>query len=175
MALDELKNNMTGDTSACFEPSLDYCVVKVPRWDLGKFELVDTHIGSAMKSVGEGMAISRTFEEALQSAIRMSGIDEFGIRPNIIECTDDALSNPTYQRILAVATGLAQQRTIENIAMLSGIDPWFLNAIKRIVDTYTELSSLTSPISQSLLVKAKRLGFSDRYIGLCVKSTQNHF
>lgn len=96
MALDELKNNMTGDTSACFEPSLDYCVVKVPRWDLGKFELVDTHIGSAMKSVGEGMAISRTFEEALQSAIRMSGIDEYGIRPFVVECSDDALSNPTF-------------------------------------------------------------------------------
>jgi hypothetical protein len=169
LALDELKNNMTGDTSACFEPSLDYCVVKVPRWDLGKFELVDTHIGSAMKSVGEGMAISRSFEEALQSAIRMSGIDEFGIRPFVVECSDDALSNPTYQRVLAVATGLAQQRSIENISSLSGIDPWFLHAIKRIVDLFLELSTASIVLTEQLLVKAKRLGFSDKYIGLCVK------
>ncbi len=108
MALDELANSMTGNTtSACFEPSLDYCVVKVPRWDLLKFDMVDTHVGSAMKSVGEGMAISRTFEEALQSAIRMAGIDEYGLRANVIECSDDALSNPTYQRVLSVATALS--------------------------------------------------------------------
>lgn len=163
---------MTG-TSACFEPSLDYCVVKVPRWDLIKFDMVDTHIGSAMKSVGEGMAISRSFEEALQSAIRMSGIDEYGIRAGVIKCDDDALSNPTYQRILSVASACAPGSAydVNSINRLSGIDKWFLYAIQRIVKMQYVLEASTQPVNRDLLLEAKRLGFSDRYIAVCCKST----
>jgi len=165
--LSELKNNLTEKTSACFEPSLDYCVVKIPRWDLDKFELVTEKIDSAMKSVGEAMAVSRTFEEAIQKAIRMTGMSEYGLEPNVVECNNDILCNPTYKRILAIATGLYNgQYTIETLHAHSRIDKWFLFKLKNIIDTHVELEKCGNQISDNehLLRKAKVLGFSDKQI-----------
>jgi carbamoyl-phosphate synthase/aspartate carbamoyltransferase/dihydroorotase len=169
--LHELKNSITGTTSACFEPSLDYCVVKVPRWDLTKFERVNTHIGSAMKSVGEGMAIGRTFEEALQSALRMTGMNRYGLQSGVVECTQDELSNPTYRRVLAVATALRSDRTDYSkwlVHELSGIDGWFLDRIERIVKMQEWLErapKIPRQANVTRLRNAKRLGFSDAGIG----------
>jgi carbamoyl-phosphate synthase/aspartate carbamoyltransferase/dihydroorotase len=174
--LDELKNSITGTTTVCFEPSLDYCVVKVPRWDLTKFQHVNTHIGSAMKSVGEGMAISRCFEEALQSAIRMTGMNCYGLQPGVVECTDEELRDPTYRRILAVATGLwSGAYTIDRIYELSGIDRWFLekiNNIMNMVHTLTSPGLTTAKTRRPVLLKAKKLGFSDAAIAHYVGSTE---
>jgi carbamoyl-phosphate synthase/aspartate carbamoyltransferase/dihydroorotase len=207
-SLAELKNNITEDTSACFEPSLDYCVVKIPRWDLEKFDMVSTNIDSAMKSVGEGMAISRTFEEALQKALRMTGLNEFGLEPNVVECTDEILKNPTYNRILAIASTLYNEtRTVDEIHELSGIDRWFLFKLKRIIDMQKTIENTMYPEepleyqcekkekSESrcteeegqkwydesdhnrtfpdILYKAKKLGFSDKYIGRCMGTTEH--
>lgn len=179
--LDELTNSITGTTTACFEPSLDYCVVKVPRWDLNKFQHVNTHIGSAMKSVGEGMAISRSFEEALQSAIRMTGMNRYGLQPGIVECTDDELRNPTYRRILAVTSGLwSGAYTVDQIYELSGIDRWFLEKINNIVKMIHTLEGQQSvgveqhslKNRRSMMLKAKKLGFSDAAIAHYVGSTE---
>lgn len=174
--LTDLKNSMTQSTSACFEPSLDYCAVKIPRWDLDKFDKVSTKIDSSMKSVGEGMAISRTFEEALQKAIRMTGMSQYGLEPNIVECTKDILMNPTYKRILAIATGLwTKQYTIDEIYNLSKVDKWFLEKINNIIKMYTKLSNVDNISDKkgiNLLIKAKRLGFSDKYISHIVATTE---
>jgi carbamoyl-phosphate synthase/aspartate carbamoyltransferase/dihydroorotase len=171
-SLIELKNSITRDTTACFEPSLDYCVVKMPRWDLKKFPLVDKKVTSAMKSVGESMAISRSFEEAIQKAIRMSNDDIIGLEPDIIECTDDELINPTYQRLLGIANGLYTNKyTVDRINELSRIDKWFLYKFKRIIDNRRLLESTNKP-SKELLHQSKRFGFSDIQIAKCIKSTE---
>lgn len=174
--LTELKNSMTQTTSACFEPSLDYCVVKIPRWELEKFDMETAVIDSAMKSVGEGMAISRTFEEALQKAIRMTGMSQHGLDPTIVECTDEILTNPTYKRILAIAAGLNKgTHTIEEIHKLSKIDKWFLTKIENIVKMYQKLATITNISDQKgigIIRNAKRLGFSDKYISHIVKTTE---
>ena len=173
-SLDELKNSITGTTSACFEPSLDYCVVKLPRWDLLKFDKVDSNIGSAMKSVGEGMAISRHFEQALQSAIRMTRLDRYGLRGGVIECTDEILHNPTYQRILAVADGLWSGRySVEQINQLSGIDRWFLDKIHGIVITQRLLEQCRGDLPSPKIIKqAKLYGFSDEAIAFHCQVTE---
>lgn len=175
--LDELRNNITGTTTACFEPSLDYCVVKMPRWDFLKFQRVNTHIGSAMKSVGEGMAISRSFEEALQSALRMTGMCRLGLQAGVVECTDEELRNPTYRRILAVATGLATKNyTVDQIHELSGIDRWFLDKIERIVSVAETLklmhNSNKGETRKTWLHTAKKMGFSDEAIAHYIGSTE---
>jgi carbamoyl-phosphate synthase/aspartate carbamoyltransferase len=177
--LDELKNKLTETTSAFFEPAMDYCVVKIPRWDLIKFERVDTHIGSAMKSVGEGMAISRTFEEALQSAIRMTGLDEYGLRANVVGYSDDEMRNPSYRRVLSIATGLANGVSIDHINKLSGIDKWFLYRIDKIVKLQCALGAgggtttpTPTPNRYWQLAEAKKLGFSDKFIAKLLSSTE---
>lgn len=173
--LSDLKNSMTEDTNACFEPSLDYCVVKIPRWDLEKFDMVSTKIDSAMKSVGEGMAISRTFEEALQKAIRMTGLSQHGLEPNIVECTDEILVNPTYKRILAVASGFyTGEYDIDKMYELSKIDKWFLSKIERIVKMHKslEITDLTTKKGLETLCEAKMLGYSDKFISVIVKTTE---
>lgn len=173
-ALSDLKNSITEKTSACFEPSLDYCVVKIPRWDLEKFDMVTTKIDSAMKSVGEGMAISRTFEEALQKAIRMTGMSEYGLDPNIVVCTDDELANPTYKRILAIANGFYTGKyTIDSVYDKCYVDKWFLAKIKRIVDIHASLENLKGDqLSENVLRLAKMNGFSDRQISHITKCTE---
>lgn len=173
-SLTELRNSITKTTTACFEPALDYCVVKVPCWDLKKFPLVDQHLGTAMKSTGETMAISRNFEEAFQKALRMANVSSKGINgfdPNIVEYTDDLLSNPTYERIFSVATALYNSISIDRIYELTKINRWFLNKFKNIIDMHKILENVSHP-NGSIIAAAKQLGFSDIQIAKCTKSTE---
>jgi len=174
--LPELINKVTGITTACFEPALDYLVVKIPRWDLRKFRNVDPHIGPQMKSVGEVMAIGRTFEEALQKAVRMLDIGKIGIvgddeEPEPLESILDALENPTDERLFKVAKALKMGVSVEKIYDLSGIDPWFLYKIRNIVEMEKKLRSLdlNDERAPEIIREAKRLGFSDAQIARCLK------
>ena len=135
-SLPELTNSVTGITTACFEPALDYCVVKVPRWDLSKFSRVSTKIGSSMKSVGEVMAIGRSFEEALQKAMRMVDESLLGFQPGLKEASEEELKYPTDKRMLVLATALHENWDIDRLYSLTKIDKWFLYKMKNIMDTY---------------------------------------
>ena len=162
----DLRNSVTRSTSAFFEPALDYVVVKIPRWDLGKFHGVDRHIGSSMKSVGEVMAIGRTFEEAIQKGLRMIGQGMHGFVENkelSIDDLDAALSEPTDRRIFAIAKAFAQGYTVDRIHELTKIDRWFLYKLRNIKDTSEELEKFNSPddVPARLLATAKQQGFSD--------------
>ncbi len=169
--LHELPNAITKVTSAFFEPALDYCVVKIPRWDLRKFKRVSRRIGSAMKSVGEVMAIGRSFEEALQKGLRMLEIGVRGIVANdgprepIFDDLDRELAEPTEQRIFAVAKALEQGYTVDRIHRLSHIDEWFIEKIAHIVDIAKRVKAVPWPLAKSLMIQAKRAGFSDSQIG----------
>ena len=162
----ELKNSVTKTTPAFFEPALDYVVCKIPRWDLAKFKGVSREIGSSMKSVGEVMAIGRTFEEAIQKGLRMIGQGANGFvcnKPFRREDLDDALRHPTDTRIFAIAAAFEAGYTAERIHELTKIDRWFLDKLDNIETTYRELESCKSltDISFDLLRKAKSQGFSD--------------
>ena len=170
-ALTEIKNKITRKTFACFEPALDYVVVKIPRWDLKKFKHVTQRIGSEMKSVGEVMAIGRTFEEALQKALRMIGTGMNGLVANTIafDNLDKEIEQPTDERIFAVAAAFQRGFDVDKIHLLSKIDRWFLWKLKHIVDVELELKKYTlETISAELFRRAKQLGFSDVQIALCV-------
>lgn len=169
-ALVDLKNNITKETSACFEPSLDYCVVKVPRWDLQKFPLVDKHIGTAMKSVGESMGIGRNFGEAFQKALRMANEYVDGFEPNLCEYNEDLLVNPRDNRIFSIATGLYNEVSIEHLYNLTMIDPWFLKKFNNIINLTKRLENET--LDRELLLLAKKNGFSDKQIAKHIKSTE---
>jgi len=171
--LPELINKVTGVTTACFEPSLDYVTVKIPRWDFQKFNGVDRRIGTQMKSVGEVMAIGRCFEEALQKAVRMLDIGKVGVVGNgdddaaePVELIKKALAEPTDERLFKVVKAIKLGIPIEEIYSLSGIDPWFLYKIKNIVEMEEKLKSLDieSEEAHEVIKEAKRLGFSDRQI-----------
>src|SRR3989344_2540049 len=141
-SLTEIENKITKVTKACFEPALDYLVIKIPRLDLEKFKRVDFHIGSEMKSVGEVMAIGRKFEEVLQKGLRMLGIGLHGLVYDKIKLNSDLdseLKNPTDKRVIAVAEAIKKGYSIDRIYSLSKIDKWFLHKIKNIVDTEKEL------------------------------------
>jgi len=156
-----LRNRITGVTSACFEPALDYCVVKVPRWDFRKFERVDHRIGSEMKSVGEVMAIGRNFEEALQKALRAGGASRSGFETTRrFDDLERALAEPTPERIFAVGTALADGWSIERVSEVTGISPHFVGRLARIVACGRRLRESAS-LDFALLKEAKRLGFSD--------------
>ena len=164
--LHELKNTVTKTTPAFFEPALDYVVVKIPRWDLNKFKGVSREIGSSMKSVGEVMAIGRTFEEAMQKGLRMIGQGANGFvcnKPFHKEDLDDALRHPTDMRIFAVAAAFEAGYTADRIYELTKIDRWFLDKLDNIEKTYQELESCKklTDIGFDLLRKAKCQGFSD--------------
>lgn len=173
--LPELINRITKATTACFEPSLDYVVLKMPRWDFSKFELVKRKLGSAMKSVGEVMAIGRTFEEVVQKAIRMCDIGKDGLvanansqaapTPEDIERIEQALVQPNDEIIFAVVEAMKAGMSIERINQLSFIDPWFLVKIKNIVDMEAQLRKTS--FDENLVKKAKKLGFSDKQIARC--------
>jgi carbamoyl-phosphate synthase large subunit len=165
-ALPEIPNAITRRTTAFFEPALDYLVVKVPRWDLGKFRGASLRLGSEMKSVGEVMAIGRTFPEVIQKALRMLDIGVKGLDPDAFVFDDvrDQIKNATPLRIFAVAQALAQGITVDEVHDLSKIDKWFLNAILPIVTTGRELKK-AGPIGEADLLAAKRLGFSDQMLG----------
>ena len=148
-SLTELPNAITGATKACFEPALDYLVVKAPRWDLQKFRGATARIGSSMKSVGEVMAIGRSFEEALQKALRM-----LGTTPPRFDDIETVLREPTPERIYAILEGLRQGMSVDHIHALSHIDRWFLQRLENIVRIERDLD----------LAEAKRAGFSDAQI-----------
>jgi len=167
-SLTDLPNSITKRTMACFEPALDYVVVKIPRWDLTKFKRASKKIGSEMKSVGEVMAIGRRFEEALQKAIRMLQVGMYGVVCNDISFDDLAheLKSPTDRRLFAIAEAM-RRLTIDEIHALTDIDRWFLYKIKNIVDLETEIREHDFPsLSKDLLARAKQLGFSDKQIAL---------
>lgn len=171
----ELQNSVTKVTSAFFEPAIDYVVCKIPRWDLGKFHGVDREIGSSMKSVGEVMAIGRTFEEVIQKGLRMIGQGLHGFVGNKelkINDIDAALKAPTDRRALVIEKALQQGYTIDKIYELTKIDRWFLYKLQNILDTWSELQETgeLAHISRDLMKKAKVQGFTDfqisRAIGL---------
>ena len=173
--LPELPNPVTKTTSANFEPSLDYMVTKIPRWDLAKFQHVKRDIGSAMKSVGEVMAIGRTFEESFQKAIRQVDPSYIGFQGDKFDDLDDALANPTDRRWLAVGQALLHENySVDQVHELTKIDKWFLHKLMNIVNMYRELESAgsLSNINIDLMTRAKKLGFSDKQIGLCVSAKE---
>jgi len=169
----DLKNSVTKETSAFFEPALDYIVVKIPRWDLGKFHGVRREIGSSMKSVGEVMAIGRTFEEAIQKGLRMIGQGMHGFVGNKelhVEDIDKSLSEPTDKRIFVLSQALLHGYSIERIHELTKIDRWFLHKLNNIVKTSKELDgySRLEDIPSEVLTLAKQQGFSDFQIARAV-------
>lgn len=166
--LPELKNTITGQTSAFFEPALDYVVVKIPRWDLEKYTNVDERIGSEMKSVGEVMSIARTFKEAIQKAVRMLNQGHVGVvseKEMTLDGTElhKRLKYPDAKRLFVITAALARGMSVEEISALTGIDPWFLYSLRRIVETYREIKQ-SPDTDNELFAKAKRHGFSDAQI-----------
>jgi carbamoyl-phosphate synthase large subunit len=164
--LHELKNSVTKTTTACFEPALDYIVCKIPRWDLNKFEGVSHLIGSSMKSVGEVMAIGRTFEEAIQKGLRMIGQGMHGFTGNRdlhFEDIEKELSEPTDMRIFSIAEALEKNIPIDRIYDLTKIDKWFLYKLRNIIDIKNKLTGYNSieKIPHEFLLHAKVNGFSD--------------
>ena len=164
----ELKNSVTRTTPAFFEPALDYVVCKIPRWDLGKFHGVSRELGSSMKSVGEVMAIGRTFEEAMQKGLRMIGQGMHGFVGNNTkeiptDELDKALKAPTDTRVFAISQALHAGYTIEQIHALTKIDCWFLDKLQSIVRTSQRLGEVAAidKLPYELLLRAKRQGFSD--------------
>uniref|UniRef100_A0A8C3IBY0 Carbamoyl-phosphate synthetase 2, aspartate transcarbamylase, and dihydroorotase n=1 Tax=Chrysemys picta bellii TaxID=8478 RepID=A0A8C3IBY0_CHRPI len=170
-----LRNSVTNSTTANFEPSLDYCVVKIPRWDLSKFLRVSTKIGSSMKSVGEVMAIGRNFEEAFQKALRMVDENCVGFDHTVKPASDVELETPTDKRIFVLAAALRAGYPIERLYELTKIDRWFLHKMKNITDHAVQLESYRegqSSMPPDVLKKAKQLGFSDKQVALAVLSTE---
>lgn len=173
----DLKNSVTKTTSAFFEPALDYVVCKIPRWDLGKFHGVDRELGSSMKSVGEVMAIGRTFEEAIQKGLRMIGQGMHGFVENkelVIEDVDKALREPTDKRIFVISKAMRAGYTVDQIHELTKIDKWFLQKLQHIMDTSKEMHEWGNNHKQitdmpdELLRKAKVQGFSDFQIARAI-------
>jgi carbamoyl-phosphate synthase large subunit len=164
--LHQLQNSITKTTSAFFEPALDYIVCKIPRWDLNKFQGVSKLIDSSMKSVGEVMAIGRTFEESIQKGIRMIGQGMHGFVGNHemeIEDIDRELSEPTDMRIMVIEKAFSEGYTIDKIHDLTKIDKWFLVKLKNIFDLSVELkkSETLATLDDALLIQSKKTGFSD--------------
>ncbi|KAJ0061378.1 hypothetical protein NL108_017396, partial [Boleophthalmus pectinirostris] len=173
--LPQLRNSVTNSTTANFEPSLDYCVVKVPRWDLSKFLRVSTKIGSSMKSVGEVMAIGRSFEEAFQKALRMVDENCVGFDHTIKPASEEELETPTDKRIFVLASALRDGFSVERLYELTKIDRWFLHKMKNIADHERLLETFNqdeSAMPPEVMRKAKQLGFSDKQIAQAVQSTE---
>ena len=172
--LHELSNTIT-ETSAFFEPALDYIVVKMPRWDLKKFRNVSRRIGSAMKSVGEVMAIGRNFEETLQKAIRMLGTGAKGLVANETFTTssiEDSLTKPSDERLFAVVDAFKQGFSIERVYELTKIDRWFLHKIKNVVDIALRLRK-GEKLNNEFLLEAKKMGYSDEQLSIVTGLEEN--
>lgn len=174
--LPDLKNAVTKTTTACFEPALDYLALKIPRWDLNKFRMVSNRISSEMKSVGEIMALGRSFEEVVQKGLRMLQVGLHGLVANEdvrIDSADlqDDIENPTPKRILVVAEAMRQGWSVEKISKLSGIDKWFLEKLKNIVDLDKKIKS-AKVLDKDLMLDAKKRGFSDKQIGFLRKKEE---
>lgn len=184
LALTEIKNSVTKVTCACFEPALDYCVVKIPRWDMKKFQHVSDKIGSAMKSVGEVMAIGRSFEETFQKAIRMvdTSMDGLGDTEELVfkdvstAELNEKLSKPNDQRLYALAIALQRggdDYSIDQLYNLTRIDRWFLSKLKRIIDMermlkHTFVNRPLASMDDRIMLACKKLGFSDKQIARCI-------
>jgi len=174
-ALNEVKNIITKETSACFEPALDYVALKFPRWDLQKFQQVKTQLGSEMKSVGEVMSLGRSFEEVLQKAIRMLDVGMKGFTGNDLkfENLEKELSEPTDKRIFAIAQALECGYSINKILELTKIAKWFLFKMKNIIDTEKKIKGLANEeITEDLMKEAKQNGFSDLQIAMLTDSDE---
>lgn len=171
--LAEIPNGITRRTTAFFEPALDYLVCKVPRWDLTKFQGASMRIGSEMKSVGEVMAIGRTFPEVIQKALRMLDIAVRGLDPDAFQFDDirNELKNASPLRIFAIAQALRAGISIDEICRITGIDRWFLHAIEPIVRMHRHLSQSQLPLPETMLREAKVLGFSDQAIEKLTNAT----
>jgi len=180
--LNEIKNSVTKKTVACFEPSLDYVVVKIPRWDLKKFTRVSTLLGSSMKSVGEVMAIGRTFEEAIQKAIR--SVDPSNLGFNETEALmsidlDTELQTPSDQRMFALANAMHNGYSVDKIWQMTKIDKWFLYRLKGLSDFGHQMQGLMQTyhvdnVPHATFRRAKELGFSDRQLALFWASNEQH-
>ncbi|AET39975.1 bifunctional carbamoylphosphate synthetase/aspartate transcarbamylase Ecym_5206 [Eremothecium cymbalariae DBVPG len=174
--LNEVKNSVTQSTCACFEPSLDYCVVKMPRWDLKKFTRVSTLLSSSMKSVGEVMSVGRTFEEAIQKAIRSTEYANLGFNEVSIDMDiDEELSNPSDMRIFAIANAFANLNySVEKVWELTNIDKWFLKKLYGLINFGKKIESFGSKeyLPSSILKQAKQLGFEDRQIAKFINSNE---
>jgi len=172
--LDEIPNDITRKTPACFEPSIDYVVVKFPRWAFEKFAGTDTSLTTRMKSVGEAMAIGRTFKEALQKSIRSLEIDRYGLGSDGVndireELLNDRLSIPNQDRVFYIKYALEMGRTVEDIYSFTRIDPWFINNIKQLVDFEKAFKGCgLRGLTRDIVREAKRYGYSDRQLAyLC--------
>jgi len=179
--LPELINKVTEATTACFEPALDYITVKIPRWDLQKFKNADRHIGPQMRSVGEVMAIGRCLEEALQKAVRMLDTGRLGLVCNSeeaerepVERIKDVLAKPTDERLFKIVEALKRGISTDEIYQLSGIDPFFLHKIQNIINMETKLREiqLKNSVAEATVREAKRIGFSDEQIAICMNSSE---
>ncbi|MBC8440017.1 MAG: carbamoyl-phosphate synthase large subunit, partial [Deltaproteobacteria bacterium] len=179
--LDEIPNDITGKTLACFEPSIDYCVVKIPRWTFEKFPEAEDVLTTAMKSVGETMAIGRTFKEAFQKGIRSLEIGRAGfggdgkdplpgsVAGNELEYK---LSTPNSQRLFYIKYAIEHGMPITMIYEMTGIDPWFLNQMKQIVDLEKQITLAGKDLPRDLLEKAKKYGFSDKQLAHLTRHTE---
>ncbi|MCF8094531.1 MAG: carbamoyl-phosphate synthase large subunit [Desulfobacteraceae bacterium] len=175
--LDEISNDITGETVASFEPALDYCVVKIPRWTFEKFPEAEDELTTSMRSVGETMAIGRTFKEALQKGLRSLEIGRYGFgadgrdesdpenQPLQIPDIEQMLAKPTSKRIFYLRQALISGMPIESVYDLTGIDPWFLHQLAQLVETEKKITGSAGEISAGLMKKAKSYGFSDFQIG----------
>ncbi len=165
--LTELENSITKKTYSCFEPALDYVALKIPRWDLQKFPRVEEEIGSKMKSVGEVMAIGRSFPEVVQKAIRMLQVGKFGLVLNKskTQTIKEDIITPTPRRLFAISRALRDGYSVDEIHNMSMIDRWFLYQIAEI-DTLRKVEITKEEITKDFLIEAKRLGYSDKQIGI---------
>ncbi|KAK0289966.1 Carbamoyl-phosphate synthase [Friedmanniomyces endolithicus] len=180
--LNEIKNSVTKKTVACFEPSLDYVVVKIPRWDLKKFTRVSTLLGSSMKSVGEVMAIGRTFEEAIQKAIRSVDPSNLGFNETAALMSidlDTELQTPSDQRMFALANAMHNGYSVDKIWQMTKIDKWFLYRLKGLSDFGHQMQGMMQKyhvdnVPHATFRRAKELGFSDRQLALFWASNEQH-
>ncbi|KAJ5718542.1 Carbamoyl-phosphate synthase large subunit [Penicillium malachiteum] len=172
--LNEIKNSVTKSTCACFEPSLDYCVVKIPRWDLKKFTRVSTQLGSSMKSVGEVMSIGRTFEEAIQKAIRSVDFHNLGFNEtSALMSIKGELQTPSDQRLFAIANAMATGYSVDDIWKLTSIDKWFLTRLKGLSDFGKSISAFNAnDVPVPMIRQAKQLGFSDSQLAKFLSSNE---
>ncbi|MFO7962835.1 MAG: carbamoyl-phosphate synthase large subunit [Desulfobacterales bacterium] len=183
--LDEISNDITGETMASFEPTLDYCVVKIPRWTFEKFPETRDFLTTAMKSVGETMAIGRTFKEAFQKGIRSLEIGRYGLGADgkdadyhhvasiLDEEIEQKLATPNSQRIFFLRYALMKKMPVDSIYDITGIDPWFIRQIKQIVDFEEKIVKTSPAITDALLREAKSLGFSDYQLAVLLAVSED--
>jgi carbamoyl-phosphate synthase large subunit len=172
--LDEIPNDITKETPACFEPTIDYCVVKIPRFTFEKFKGANTTLGISMKSVGEAMSIGRTFKESLQKGLRslevgLKGLDDLKYVPTDDELID-RLVRPNAERIVYIKYALKKGYSIDKVFEMTKIDKWFLHNIKEIIDFEREIEN--KPISKDLVLEAKQYGFSDLQLARLLKTDE---